>query len=46
MHIFHGLGDELIPYQNSQIAYDYFINNGSTNVNLYLAPPELGGIAR
>ncbi len=43
MHIFHGLGDELIPYQNSQIAYDHFIDNGSTNVNLYLAPPELGG---
>ena len=43
MHLFHGLGDELIPYQNSQIAYDYFTNNGSTNINLYLAPPELGG---
>ena len=43
MHIYHGMGDELIPYENSQIAYETFINNGSNNANLYLAPEELGG---
>ncbi len=43
MHMYHGIGDELIPYQNSQIAYDTFINNGSENINLYLAPEEFGG---
>ena len=43
MHIFHGMGDELIPYQNSQIAYDNFIDNGSENIILYLVPEEFGG---
>lgn len=43
MHMYHGMGDELIPYQNSQIAYDAFIDNGSNNINLYLVPEELGG---
>lgn len=43
MYLFHGIGDELIPYENSLKAYNYFINNGSENVNLYLAPSELGG---
>lgn len=43
MHLFHGIGDELIPYENSLKAYDYFISNGSENINLYLAPSELGG---
>jgi hypothetical protein len=43
MHIFHGIGDELIPYQNSQIAYDNFMENGSENISLYLVPEELGG---
>lgn len=43
IHMFHGLGDELIPYENSQLAYDTFIENGSENVYLYLAPEEYGG---
>ena len=43
MHIYHGIGDELIPYQNSQLAYDSFIGNGSESVNLYLIPQEFGG---
>ena len=43
MHMYHGIGDELIPYENSQIAYDTFTGNGATNVNLYLVPEELGG---
>ena len=36
IHLFHAIADELIPHNNSQIAYDTFVNNGSENVNLYL----------
>ena len=43
IHLFHGIADELIPYNNSQLAYDTFINNGSENVSLYLLPEEYGG---
>ena len=43
MYLFHGLGDELIPYENSELAYNSFINSGSENVYLYLAPEEYGG---
>ena len=43
MYLFHGLADELIPYENSQLAYDSFIQNGSENIHLYLAPEEYGG---
>ena len=43
MHMFHGMADELIPYENSQIAYDTFVNNGSENINLYLMTESLGG---
>ena len=43
MHMYHGIGDELIPYENSQIAYNSFLENGSENINLYLVPEELGG---
>ena len=43
IHLFHAIADELIPYNNSQIAYDTFINNGSENANLYLLPEEYGG---
>ena len=43
MYLFHGLGDELIPHENSELAYDSFINNGSENIYLYLAPEEYGG---
>ncbi len=41
--LFHGLGDDIIPYQNSQIAYDVFQSNGAPNVNLELLPEEFGG---
>ena len=43
MYIFHGLGDELVPYQNSQLAYNQFIENGSDNVYLELIPESYGG---
>ena len=39
--IIHSYGDELVPYQNSQIAYEYFLQNGSTDVELSLV--EFGG---
>ena len=34
--LIHSYGDELVPYQNSEIAYEYFINNGATDVELSL----------
>ena len=43
MHLFHGLGDELIPHENSELAYESFIQSGSDNIYLYLAPEEFGG---
>ena len=41
--IFHGLGDDIVPYQNAQIAYDSFIENGAENVTLTLFSENLGG---
>ena len=43
MYIFHGLGDELVPYQNSQMAYDQFVLNGANNVWIELIPESYGG---
>ena len=40
---YHGLGDDIIPYENSQVAYNTFIENGASNVNLILFPEALGG---
>ena len=34
--IIHSYGDELVPYENSEIAYNHFIQNGSPNVELSL----------
>ena len=34
--IIHSYGDELVPYENSEIAYNHFIENGSPNVELSL----------
>ena len=44
-YLFHGLGDELIPFQNAQIAYDSFIENGSDpeNIGLVSIPESYGG---
>ena len=42
-YLFHALGDELIPYQNSEVAYNTFINNGSLSVYLELLPESYGG---
>lgn len=43
MYLFHGAADELVPYENSVIAFESFIDNGSEDVFLYTVPEELGG---
>ena len=43
MYLFHGLADELVPYQNSELAYNQFIENGIENVSLHLIPESYGG---
>ena len=42
-YLFHALADELIPFENAQIAYDNFISNGSENINLVPIPESYGG---
>ncbi len=42
-YLFHGEGDELVPVENSQIAYNSFIENGSENVYFESLPANLGG---
>ena len=34
MMLFHCSGDDNVAYENSQIAYDYFIENGAENIQL------------
>ncbi len=43
IYIFHGIADELVPYENSQMAYDYFVSNNVANVYLELLPESYGG---
>ena len=43
MHIIHGLADELVPFENSQLAYDTFIANGAEDVTLTPIPESFGG---
>ena len=43
MYILHGMADELVPYENSELAYNQFINNGSENIYLELLPASYGG---
>ena len=45
MHIFHGEGDELVPYENSQMAYDRFVENGAEDISLEAIPESYGGHA-
>ena len=42
-YLFHALADELVPYENSVMAYDTFIENGANEVYLELIPEEYGG---
>ena len=39
--LIHSYDDELVPYQNSEIAYEYFVNNGASDVELLLV--QFGG---
>ena len=42
-YIYHGLGDDIVPYENAVNAYNSFVNNGALDINLVLYPEELGG---
>jgi pimeloyl-ACP methyl ester carboxylesterase len=42
-YFYHGMGDDIVPYENAQVAYDTFVNNGAPDVNLELFPEALGG---
>ncbi|HIF83543.1 MAG TPA: hypothetical protein EYQ37_06805 [Candidatus Marinimicrobia bacterium] len=42
-YFYHGMGDDIVPYENAQVAYDTFVNNGAPEVNLELFPEALGG---
>lgn len=44
-YLFHALGDELVPHENSVFAYDTFLANGSENVHIELIPESFGGHA-
>ena len=43
IHMFHGEGDELVPYANSQMAYDQFLANGAQDIYLEVIPESFGG---
>ena len=42
-YFYHGMGDDIVPYENAQVAYNTFVDNGATDVSLELFPVELGG---
>ena len=42
-YLYHGLGDDQVPHDNSVVAYDTFQSNGATNVVLELLPESAGG---
>lgn len=41
-YLFHGMADHLVPYENSVVAYNQFLENGSTNVYLELLDESYG----
>ena len=43
MHIIHGIADELVPFENAQLAYNKFIENNAQDVHLVPIPESLGG---
>ena len=43
MYLLHGEADERVPVANSVIAYNTFIQNGSTSVVLEILPESYGG---
>jgi len=42
-YLYHVIGDDIVPFQNAQIAYDTFVSNGADSVTLTLYPEEMGG---
>jgi len=42
-YFYHGMGDDIVPYENAQVAFDTFVDNGAPDVSLELFPEELGG---
>ena len=42
-YLYHGMGDDIVPYQNTQVIYQNFIDNEAENVELILFPEILGG---
>jgi pimeloyl-ACP methyl ester carboxylesterase len=42
-YLFHGMGDEIVPYENAQISYDTFMSNGAQNLSITLYPESYGG---
>ena len=45
-YLYHGIGDDIVPYQNAQVVYQNFIDNGAENIELILFPELLGGHAQ
>ena len=43
MYLFHGVIDERVPYENSVVAYNKFLDNGATNVYFESLPASYGG---
>ena len=42
-YFYHGLGDDIVPYENAVNAYNTFLHNGAPDINLVLFPEEFGG---
>ena len=45
IHFFHGMGDDIVPYENAQIAYDTFVGQGAQDISITLYPESFGGHA-
>jgi len=45
MYLFHGIIDESVPYQNSVVAYNKFVQNGSESVFFETLEESYGGHA-
>ena len=43
VYLFHGLGDEVVPPENSQMAFDQFVANGAEDVHIDYIPEDWGG---
>ena len=43
MYLFHGIADERVPHENSVVAYDSFLENGSESVYFESLPESFGG---